>query len=237
MNNLTRMEQDRRAELETRVKRGLANFVEVGNALREIQDGRLYRNTHKTFVSYCVDVFGLGNSQADRIIQAARTAHNLSPTGDVDCSERALRPLARLSPVTQKVAYSAAMEATGGQPTEEATQAALDSILEAAMDDLPEADQQVLLERKQRSDLQKESKKQDAAARDRHLQKFERYVQRARREAGALVKFNLPGQAHLEEMVDCCDRALRELEKAQAAILSSGKSRSPDRRKRKACAV
>ncbi|HEX6762895.1 MAG TPA: hypothetical protein VF094_08855 [Gaiellaceae bacterium] len=46
-------ESARLAELEHVVEQGLQTFVEVGLALAEIRDGRLYRATHSTFAEYC----------------------------------------------------------------------------------------------------------------------------------------------------------------------------------------
>jgi hypothetical protein len=41
--------EERVAECEAVLQRGLATFIEVGAALLRIRDGRLYRDTHKTF--------------------------------------------------------------------------------------------------------------------------------------------------------------------------------------------
>lgn len=40
---LTTTETERLTDLETTIERGLKTFVEVGQALMEIRDGRLYR--------------------------------------------------------------------------------------------------------------------------------------------------------------------------------------------------
>ena len=40
------------AECEERIGRGLATFVEVGEALTRVRDGRLYRTSHRTFEAY-----------------------------------------------------------------------------------------------------------------------------------------------------------------------------------------
>lgn len=45
--------------LEAMVERGLASFVEVGNALRTIRDENLYPQTHGTFEAYCKDRWGM----------------------------------------------------------------------------------------------------------------------------------------------------------------------------------
>ena len=47
------IEVARLAELELVIERGQKAFVAVGNALAEIRDQRLYRETHATFEAYC----------------------------------------------------------------------------------------------------------------------------------------------------------------------------------------
>ncbi len=66
-------ETGRLAELEAVVERGLQTFVEVGEALGEIRDQRLYRATHRTFEEYCRDRWGFVASRARQLIAAAET--------------------------------------------------------------------------------------------------------------------------------------------------------------------
>jgi hypothetical protein len=40
-------------KLEAVIKRGLSTFLQVGRALLEIHDGRLYAAEHRTFEEYC----------------------------------------------------------------------------------------------------------------------------------------------------------------------------------------
>ena len=53
-------------ELEAVIERGLATFIEVGKALMEIQDGRLYRETHATFEDYCRQRWEMSRVHAHR---------------------------------------------------------------------------------------------------------------------------------------------------------------------------
>ncbi|MBU3951001.1 MAG: hypothetical protein KKF12_12175 [Proteobacteria bacterium] len=55
------------------IKRGLNTFLEVGQALAEIRDNRLYRETHKDWPHYCKDVWDLTKRYADMQIQAHET--------------------------------------------------------------------------------------------------------------------------------------------------------------------
>src|SRR5512135_1315685 len=97
-NDLTRSESDKLRECETIIDRGLATFVEVGTALLEIRDLRLYRATHGTFELYCRERWGISRVHAHRMIEAARVAENLLPTGNIPANERQARTLAVLTP-------------------------------------------------------------------------------------------------------------------------------------------
>lgn len=62
----------RLSELEAVVERGLATFVEVGRALMEIRDSRLYRDTHGTFEDYCEGRWGFSRQYAHLVIAETR---------------------------------------------------------------------------------------------------------------------------------------------------------------------
>jgi hypothetical protein len=99
MTDLVPAEHDRLAELEAIVEAGLETFVEVGRALLEIRDGRLYRQTHDTFEAYVRERFEISRRHADRTIEAARVADGLRPIGLKPANEaqaRAMRPLVDL---------------------------------------------------------------------------------------------------------------------------------------------
>lgn len=55
------------------IERGLATFVEVGNALLTIRDRRLYRQSHDTFEDYCRERWGFVASRARQLIGAAES--------------------------------------------------------------------------------------------------------------------------------------------------------------------
>jgi hypothetical protein len=61
----------RLSELETTIERGLKTFVEVGNALAEIRDSRLYRESYATFEDYCRERWGMSKRHAVSCIAAA----------------------------------------------------------------------------------------------------------------------------------------------------------------------
>ena len=62
---------------EEAIGQGLAHFIEVGRALSRVKDGRLYRETHKSFQSYLKDRFRLSKPYAYQLINAAGVAENV----------------------------------------------------------------------------------------------------------------------------------------------------------------
>jgi hypothetical protein len=89
-------------ELETVVERGLETFYEVGRALCEIRDRRLYRETHRKFEDYVRERWGWYRQRAYGYIEAARVVDNVRPTGhELPMLEHARR-LASLSREEQR---------------------------------------------------------------------------------------------------------------------------------------
>lgn len=91
---LTDVETAARNECEAIIARGLTSFVEVGQALAKIRDGKLYRSTHETFEQYVKERWDIGRAHAYRLIGAAETVPVLSPIGDtLPANESQIRPL------------------------------------------------------------------------------------------------------------------------------------------------
>lgn len=87
---LSEFERDRRATLEETVEHGRDTFIEVGKALQEIRDERLYRSTHVSFGDYLQDRWNMGRSQGYRLIDAAVVAGvvtDVSPIGDTSTED------------------------------------------------------------------------------------------------------------------------------------------------------
>jgi hypothetical protein len=104
---LTVQERERRDELEVVIRSGLKTFYEVGNALAEIREKRLYRETHSSFESYCQEVWEISRRHANRLIGSAGVIENLTkgpmgPTEKLPTSERVARPLTKLPPEQQR---------------------------------------------------------------------------------------------------------------------------------------
>jgi len=115
---LEALTSDEKRELrkhESVIRRGWETFVDVGNALAQIQKDRLYRGEFKTFAEYCRGRWQYGKSQAYRLMGAAEVIANLSPIGDIPrpVNEAQVRPLIGLSAEDQLSAWKAAVEKAG----------------------------------------------------------------------------------------------------------------------------
>lgn len=109
---LTVPEVDRKAQLEATIERGMQTFVEVGLALMEIRDGRLYRAEFGTFEEYCQERWGWGRAHAYRLIDAAQVVENVSNWRQnvAPATESQARPLAALPPAQQREAWERVLE-------------------------------------------------------------------------------------------------------------------------------
>jgi len=113
---LTEVEADELAQHEKTISRGLHTFLEVGEALQQIRDKRLYRTEFQTFDGYCKLKWGMGRQYAYRLIGGAEVAGNLvSSIGDtaLPTKEAHTRELSKLAPEAQPVAWLKAVQAAG----------------------------------------------------------------------------------------------------------------------------
>lgn len=94
---LTAVEASRLTQCEQAIERGLKTFVEVGEALIEIRDSRLYRQTHGTFEAYCSERWGMTQQYATALVRASATIAVLSETiVSLPTTESQVRPLTPL---------------------------------------------------------------------------------------------------------------------------------------------
>jgi hypothetical protein len=70
------------ATLEETIRSGLRTFVDVGQALAEIRDRRLYRETHSTFETYCEQQWALTRTRAYELISVAAITQKVSEISD-----------------------------------------------------------------------------------------------------------------------------------------------------------
>lgn len=112
-------EAARLAELKAVVTDGLQTFVTVGQALAEIRDIRLYRQTHDTFEAFCADEWGLSRPRAYELINAASVTAAVSAMADTPAptNERQARELTGLPADTAAEVMRKAHETTAGRVT------------------------------------------------------------------------------------------------------------------------
>src|SRR4051812_5293052 len=95
---LRRMSQERLAQLEATIHQGLTTFIEVGRALAEIMEFKLYLLAgFKTFNDYTTERIGISRSGAVHKIDAAKVVDLLAaeslPPPTSEMQARALAPL------------------------------------------------------------------------------------------------------------------------------------------------
>lgn len=120
MQNLKKLAASLEKE-EAIIQRGLDTFVEVGEALLRIKEGKLYKATHGTWNEYVRERWGFSRVQAHRLIAASDVVADIKmlPIGNIlPTSESQVRPLAVLPKEQQADAWVAAVKlAPKGEPT------------------------------------------------------------------------------------------------------------------------
>lgn len=115
---LTASESTALAEHEAVIERGIKTFYEVGTALADIRNRKLYRADHGTFEDYCQQRWQMSRSYAYRMIDAAEVVESVSPMGDIaPSSERQARELARVPESDRAAVWAETVERTDGKPT------------------------------------------------------------------------------------------------------------------------
>ena len=106
---MTLLRDDQRlAELEKTIARGKKTFVEVGLALAEIRDLRLYRRDYSGFAEYCREKWGWEKAYANHVIRAADVVKGLpGETATMVANERAARELGKAEPEERAVIVQA----------------------------------------------------------------------------------------------------------------------------------
>ncbi|HEX6940614.1 MAG TPA: hypothetical protein VF158_14450 [Longimicrobiales bacterium] len=101
---LTPAEAERLAALEARIASGLTTFVEVGSALAEVRDARLYRERFGTFERYLAERWGLSRRRGYQLIEAAEAVKDFAQPPAVESHAVAL---AAIAPELREDAYRA----------------------------------------------------------------------------------------------------------------------------------
>lgn len=118
---LTTREQHDLETFEEIVDRGIQTFIEVGRALAEIRDRRLYRDSDSTFGAYCRERWAFSDSRARQLIAAAEVVTEVTVDGlPAPQSERVARELVSLRaalPESYHEAWAGAVKKYGPEPT------------------------------------------------------------------------------------------------------------------------
>lgn len=125
-------EEEQLRRLEQIVSKGIRTFIEVGEALAEIRDRKLYVVAgHTRFDTYLRERWGMSRSHAYRLIDSARVQEALSPTGDTDHAPkneavaRELVPLLRKAPDQLEPMWRKLVEDHDGRPPASAVKGAV----------------------------------------------------------------------------------------------------------------
>ena len=118
-------------QLEAVVDRGLASFVEVGQALLAIRDNGLYKQRgYSRFEDYCQERFRLSRPRAYQLMEAAETVEAVSTIVDTKPPEneaqvRPLAPLAKKDPEAAAEVWRQVKEEHGDKTTAQHVEAAV----------------------------------------------------------------------------------------------------------------
>jgi hypothetical protein len=112
MEFLSIVETTKLKECEQIIERGLNTFVDVGNALLEIRDNKLYRIEYPTFEKYCKERWNISKMHAYRLMDSATVIENFKSNQLVTfpTSESQARPLTKLKPEEQREAWQRVIE-------------------------------------------------------------------------------------------------------------------------------
>jgi hypothetical protein len=91
------------------ISNGIQTFAEVGNALLAIRDGRLYKAEFKTFELYCSTKWGIKQTRAYQLMEAAKVTNQLKSSKilELPSTESHAAPLAKLPASEQPAAWQA----------------------------------------------------------------------------------------------------------------------------------
>lgn len=134
--NLTTSELQRLTILEQTVSKGLQTFVEVGKAIAEIRDSKLYRENYSSFEDYLGNRWGISRTRGYELIGASQVVADLSAIAEtvpLPENEAQARPLTGLKkPEERQKAWTKAVQDSDGTPTAEAVRTAVDAVKEEA---------------------------------------------------------------------------------------------------------
>ena len=122
MKDLITQEKQLVEKHETTIKKGLNTFVEVGQALLEIRDKKLYRIDYKTFEEYCQEKWQMTRRRSYQLIEASLAIENVNPGTQMPKNEKEVRALVSLEPEVQNAVWQETVEKHGDKITAQKVQ-------------------------------------------------------------------------------------------------------------------
>ena len=113
---LTEQEQADLMRLETVIRGGWKTFIEVGTALLEVRDRKLYRNKYDSFEIYCREELGFSRPYAYNLIGSAEVEKQLSSIEDIEvkpANEAQCRELISVPKERREEVWKKALELAG----------------------------------------------------------------------------------------------------------------------------
>lgn len=172
--DLTIIESQQIASLEKIIESGLRTFAEVGSALMEIRNGRLYRASHGTFEAYCRERWRFARNYANKMIAAAAVVENLGTTVPKPTTEAQARPLAQLKPEDQPQAWNEANEKAKSEGRSVTAMDVEEAVKNKTSTKKPETENEVMQQKRLKSEENPYSTVAMGFAQDsiRHLQRI-----------------------------------------------------------------
>ena len=166
MEELKTNEKQELQKHETTIKKGLNTFVEVGQALLEIRDKKLYRIEYNTFEQYCQDKWHFTRMRVSQLINASVVIQNVNNCLQKPTTESQVRPLTPLEPEIQNAVWQETIEKHGENITAKKVQEVANDWKEANKEIKQQKNEGVFVAANDKDILKKakEIKEQKAAA-------------------------------------------------------------------------
>lgn len=166
MEELKTNEKQELQKHETTIKKGLNTFVEVGQALLEIRENKLYRIEYNTFEQYCQEKWQMTRQRSYELINASVVIQNVSNCLQKPTTESQVRPLTRLEPEIQNAVWKETIEKHGENITAKKVQEVANDWKEASKEIKQQKNEGVFVAATDKDILKKakEIKEQKAAA-------------------------------------------------------------------------
>lgn len=155
MKELIKEERELLQKHETTIKKGLNTFVEVGQALLEIRDKKLYRIEYKTFEEYCKQKWQIKSSRSYELINASIAIKNVRNCGQMPKTESQVRPLTSLEPEVQNAVWQETVEKHGDNITAKKVQEVADDWKETSKEIKQQKNEGVFVAATEKDILQK----------------------------------------------------------------------------------